>query len=287
MKISNVKKVCVVGGGLMGRQIAMNTAIYGYDVALMETDAKTTVDIKKWVEEYLGGRVAKGKLSENDAKQIKKRLVVTRDLEMAAKDADIVIEAIIENLDIKTKLFKALDNIVRADTIIATNSSYMPSSLFKDVIKNPSRLANLHYFNPALVMKLTEVVSGEHTSESTVNILMEFSRCTNKDPVLVKKEIDGFIANRILRAVNFEAFSLLEKGVATMEDIDKAVEKGLNYPMGPFKLQDLTGIDLAYLAAQNLLEKTGFRRPGFEILKAKYESGEWGKKSGKGWYSYH
>ncbi|MDR1874099.1 MAG: 3-hydroxyacyl-CoA dehydrogenase family protein, partial [Synergistaceae bacterium] len=134
--------------------------------------------------------------------------------------------------------------------------------------------------------KLVEVVQGPHTSEETVRLLMEFAASTGKSPVWVRQEIDGFLANRILRAVNFEAFSMLEKGIASFQDIDIAVENGLGYPMGPFRLQDLTGIDLAYHTAMRILNETGVKRPGFDIIRQKYEAGEWGRKSGKGFYEY-
>lgn len=284
--MKSIKKVCVIGAGLMGRQIALNTAIHGYEVYLTDAFSETLEKVKVWSKEYLEGRVAKGRLTEEEARKAADNFKVVNTLEEAAKDADLVIEAIIEERKAKEKLFADLDKLVRSDTILATNSSYMVSSLFVDFVSNPERLANLHYFNPALVMKLTEVVQGEHTSKETVDVLMEFSRKTGKDPIWVKKEIDGFIANRILRAISFEAFSLLEKGIASPEDIDTAVEKGLNHPMGPFRLQDLTGVDLSYLSAQRILDETGVKRPGYDILKSKYEAGEYGKKVGKGWYEY-
>lgn len=284
--MKSIKKVCVIGAGLMGRQIALNTAIHGYEVYLTDAFSETLEKVKVWSKEYLEGRVAKGRLTEEEVRKAADNFKVVNTLEEAAKDADLVIEAIIEERKAKEKLFADLDKLVRSDTILATNSSYMVSSLFVDFVSNPERLANLHYFNPALVMKLTEVVQGEHTSKETVDVLMEFSRKTGKDPIWVKKEIDGFIANRILRAISFEAFSLLEKGIASPEDIDTAVEKGLNHPMGPFRLQDLTGVDLSYLSAQRILDETGVKRPGYDILKSKYEAGEYGKKVGKGWYEY-
>lgn len=284
--MKGIKKVCVAGGGLMGRQIALNTALHGFEVFLTDSAPAVLEAVDEWVCEYLDGRLKKGKLTEEAVGQAKQRLCVVPTLEVAAKDADLVIEAIIEDQGIKEAFFRQADGIVSEDCILVTNSSYMVSSTFASCVRNPSRLANLHYFNPALVMKLTEVVQGPHTSAETVNALMEFSRNTGKDPVWVRKEIDGFIANRLLRAVTNEALYLLDNGIATAQEIDTAAEKGLNYPMGPFRLQDLTGIDLAYLAARKVAEDTGFQKPGYKLLEQKYQAKEFGRKSGKGWYDY-
>ena len=282
----NIHKVCVVGAGLMGKQIALNAAIHGYMVMLNDSNPEVVGKAETWASEYLEGRVAKGKMSEESALQAKKNLFFTTSLEMAAKDTDLVIEAIIEERGAKEELFRKLNELAPKAAILATNSSFMVSSLFAGCVDNPQRLANLHYFNPALVMKLNEVVQGPHTSKETVDALMEFARRTGKDPVWVRREIDGFIANRIVRAVKNEACYLLEEGIATAQEIDTAVEKGLNYPMGPFRLMDLTGIDLSYLASKRVQDETGVKQPGFDAIKAKYEAGEWGRKTGKGWYDY-
>lgn len=284
--MKNISNVCVAGGGLMGRQIALNTAIHGYSVTLTDTVADVLRNAESWTQDYLDGRVKKGKMTPEEITEIRSRIHFVPTLEEAAKDADLVIEAIIEDKKIKETFFAQLDAIVSEDTILTSNSSYMASSTFAPFVHNPQRLANLHYFNPALVMKLTEVVQGPHTSKETVDALLDFSRKTGKEPVWVRKEIDGFIANRIVRAVTNEALYLLSEGIATPEEIDTAVEKGLNYPMGPFRLQDLTGIDLAYLAAKKVVEETGYKKPGFDALEEKYLSGQYGRKSGKGWYNY-
>jgi 3-hydroxybutyryl-CoA dehydrogenase len=281
-----IKKVSVIGSGLMGQQIALNTAMFDYDVVLNDNSENALKKAQAWAKQYLAGRVEKGKITDAQMEDALKRLTFEPDLAKAVEDADLVIEAIVEDRTVKENFFRTLGGLVRKDTLIATNSSYMTSSLFAQLVDNPSRLANLHYFNPALVMKLTEVVQGPHTSEETVQALLDFSRKTGKDPVWLRKEIDGFIANRILRAVRTEACSLLEQGIATAQEIDTAAEKGLNYPMGPFRLMDLVGIDLAYLAQKRVFDETGVKMPGYDQIEAKYKAGEFGKKTGKGWYTY-
>lgn len=287
MENNAIKRVAVIGGsGQMGRQVGLNTALYGIDTYLYVRSQESFDKAQAWVNDYIKGRIEKGKMTQEEGKKGLDKFHIVTTLEEAAKDADLIIEAIIEDKKIKEDLFRQLDKIARPDAIIATNSSAMVSSMFKDVVSNPSRLVNLHYFNPALVMKLTEIVQGPHTSEDTVQKLIEFSKNTGKKPVWVKKEIDGFIVNRVLRAITNEALYLLEEGIATPEDIDTAVENGLNHPMGPFKIMDFSGLDTCYLVAKNMLEETGFRKPGIDLLEEKYKTKEWGRKTGKGWYDY-
>lgn len=281
-----IHNVCVVGAGLMGKQIALNAALHGFRVFLNDSFPNAVGGAESWAKEYLAGRVAKGKLTREQADAAFASLFFTTDLAMAAEDADLVIEAIIEDRAAKEELFRRLNDLAPKDAILATNSSFMISSLFAGCVDRPERLANLHYFNPALVMKLNEVVQGPHTGRETVDALMDFARKTGKDPIWVRREIDGFIANRIVRVVKNEALYLLEEGIATAPEIDTAVEKGLNYPMGPFRLMDLTGIDLSYLASKRVLEETGVKQPGHDKLKEMYEAGRWGKKTGHGWYDY-
>ena len=284
--MKEIKTVAVIGAGLMGRQIALNTAMHGYQVILNDSFPEALKKGEACVEDYLAGRIAKGKLTQEAADQARQGLRYEEELQKAVEKADLVIEAIIEDRAAKEALFRKLSDFAPKDAILATNSSFMVSSLFKDCVEDPGRLANIHYFNPAMVMKLTEVVQGEHTREETIDALMEFSRNTGKDPIWVRKEIDGFIANRFVRVIKNEACYLLEEGIATAQEIDTALEKGLNYPMGPFRLMDLTGVDLSYLASKRVYEETGVKQPGFDALKAKYEAGEWGRKTGKGWYDY-
>lgn len=284
--MKEIKKVAVAGAGLMGRQIALNTARYDYAVTLYDSVPEALDKAQKWAEGYLNARVEKGKMTAEQANAIRARLRYEGDIASAMAGADLVIEAIIEDRKIKETFFQTVSALVDRDAILATNSSFMVSSCFVNQVENPARLANLHYFNPALVMELTEIVQGEHTAKETVDALMHFSAQTGKAPVWVRKEIDGFIANRIVRVVNNEARYLLEEGIATAPEIDTAIEKGLNYPMGPFRLMDLMGVDLTYLAAKRTFEETGVKSPGYDLIKAKYDAGEWGKKTGKGWYEY-
>jgi len=284
--MSEMKKCTVVGGGAMGRQIALNTAIHGYEVIVCESFPAARESLEAWKEDYLAGRIAKGRMTEEQVAAIKARFSVTDDLEAACKDADIVIEAIIEDKQAKTDLLGKVSKLTRPDTIIATNSSFMVSSTFADAVEHPERLANLHYFMPALVMKLVEVVKGDHTSQETVDKLMEFGRSTGKTPALVKKEEDGFIVNNILKVIKEEAYRLVGEGVCSLEDLDTAVELGLGHPMGPFKLDDLSGIDVRYNVLKRRYEETGVKSYGYEMITELYEQGRLGKKTKHGFYDY-
>lgn len=281
-----IQKVCVIGGGVMGKQIALNTAQYGYDVYLTDTIPEVVDKVAAWASDYMQGRVAKGKKTEADAKDALAHLHCVKTLEEAAENADLVIEAIIEDAKIKDDLFTKLNGLVREDTIITTNSSFMVSSRFVHCVKNPGRLANLHYFNPAMVMQLVEVVRGEHTSDETVDALMEFAAKTGKSPVKVNKEIEGFVANRIVSAIQAEAWYLVTEGICTPQEVDTAVEKGVNHPMGPFRLGDMVGLDVAFLKIDRVYKETGEKPAHYDILKSKIDAGELGRKTGKGWYDY-
>ena len=281
-----IKKVCIIGGGLMGRQIALNTAIYPFEVTVFDSNPAVLEDLAKWEDNYLAGRIAKGRMTEEQVAQIRSRFTICTTLEEALKDVDLVIEAIIERKDIKSAVFQQVSALVREDTIIATNSSRMASSIFADDVSNPSRLANLHYFNPALVMKLVEVVQGEHCSDETAQALYDFAVATGKEPIWIKKEVEGFIVNRMLQALKNEARWLVENGYCTPQEVDKACEKGLNHPMGPFRLEDFSGIDLTYNIMERKIEETGEIPVGYTLIKSYYDKGWYGKKSGRGFYEY-
>ena len=282
----SIKKVCVIGGGLMGRQIALNTAIYPFDVTIYDANPAVLEDVAKWKDEYLSGRIAKVRMTEEQVAAISSRFTVCRTMEEALKDADLVIEAIMENKEIKEAVFRQVSDLVRHDTIIATNSSRMASSLFAHCVANPRCLANLHYFNPALVMRLVEVVQGEHCSDETAQALYDFAIATGKEPIWLKKEVEGFVVNRILQAIKQEARWLVENGYCTPQEVDTACEKGLNHPMGPFRLEDFSGIDLTYNIMQRKIEQTGEIPVGYKLIKSYYDKGWYGKKSGRGFYDY-
>ena len=288
MKIDELKTVVVIGAGAMGQQIAMNTALNGrkhnYKVILCDSFPAALEKAEKWAGEYLPGRVAKGRITQEE---VQGNLSFSQDVEGAAAQADLVIEAIIEDLQAKRDLFQRISRVAKPDAVLGTNSSNLVSSKLADVTEHPERLLNIHYFNPALVMQLVEIVRGPHTGEEAIQIAREFAIRTGKSPIIIQKEIAGFVANRINAAVTREACSLLEKGIATVEDIDTACEKGLGYPMGPFRLMDLTGIDVNYYVRRDRYAESGDEndKPSPLVIE-KFKKGEFGRKTGKGWYDY-
>lgn len=291
MTINEVKTIVVIGAGAMGQQIAMNTVLNGrahnYKVILCDSFPAAVEKAQAWAASYLAGRVAKGRVTQEEADKVAANFLFSQDVDATVAQADLVIEAIIENLDIKRELFERISRICKPDTILATNSSNMVSSKFADVTLNPERLLNIHYFNPALVMELAEIVRGPHTSDNSIQTACDFARNTGKKPIIINKEIPGFVANRINAAVTREACLLLEKGIASVEDIDTACEKGLGYPMGPFRLMDLTGIDVNYYVRRDRYAESGdeYDKPSPLVIE-KYKKGEFGKKTGTGWYDY-
>lgn len=281
-----IRKVCVIGAGMMGRQIALNTAKYGYEVAVTDSSEAACAALITWKDEYLAGRIAKKRMTEEEVAAIQARFTVTSELKAAAQDADLVIEAIFENEEAKHEIFRKVGQLVKPGTILTTNSSTMVSSLFKDDVPDASRLANLHYFNPALVMELVEICRGEHTAEETVEALTAFARSTGKTPVVLQKEIEKFITNRIITAINNEAFWLVENGYCSYQDVDIACEKGAGQKMGPFRMKDLTGIDRNFLMMKEQYEKTGVKPNGYDLFEKMYNEGRFGQKTGHGFYDY-
>ena len=281
-----IKQLAVVGSGAMGSQIAMVSALAGYLVTLQDINPESLEKAKDFLKGQMNKRIEKGRYTQEEVDAAFSRLSFTANIEDLS-EADLVIEAIVEKLEAKRELFSALDKIVADGTILATNSSTIVSSKIADVVSRPENVCNIHFFNPVLVMDMVEVVKGLHTSDETADKSISFVKSINKTPVLLQKEISGFIANRILGKLMDEAVFLYENGYATHEEIDLVCKKALNHPIGPFALMDLTGIDVNYFVRMQRYNESGDEndKPA-QIVADKVKKGELGKKTGKGFYEY-
>lgn len=285
--MSEIKKVLVVGGGAMGRQIALTTAINGVHTTLVDTFDGVVEAVEDWSNQYLDGRIAKGKLTKQEVADTKARFVLKKDLESSLQDIDLVIEAVFERLDVKLDLFKKLDELAPEKTILASNSSTWLPSTFASVTGRADKVINLHYFNPALQKELVEVVLSDKTSTETADAVMKFAQDTKKVAIKINKEIEGFVVNNILNGITKAAWKLLENGIASAQDIDLGAEKGLGHPMGPFKLLDFVGLDtiLDIRTARYNSSKDPDEKPS-KILVDLVKNGHTGVKAGKGFYDY-
>ena len=281
-----LKRVVVVGAGTMGSQIALQTALGGrHDVTLVDTVPGQLERARAQNRKLVDRSVEKGRMTREQAEAALGRIQESNDIESAAPNADLVIEAVIEDFDVKRGVFEALGRHARPDAILASNSSTIAISRLAEVTGRPDRCCNMHFFHPVTVMQLCEVVRGPQTSDATVEAAMDFVRSIDRIPVLLQKEIWGFIVNRILFAASEEAMRLLEGGYASAEDIDTAVQKGLNWPMGPFHLLDFSGLDVFYGAMQDR-HRLGDGPEAPEVLRKLVEEGHLGRKTGKGFFQY-
>jgi len=284
--MAGIKKVAVVGAGTMGSQIALQTAFSRrYRVALVDAEEAQLERARGQNQKLVARAVERGRKREDEAREALERIELGTDLETAAADAELVIEAVFESLDIKREVFRRIDAAAPEPAILASNSSTIAISRLAEVTRRPERCCNMHFFHPVTVMQLCEVVRGTATSDETIERAMDFVRSIDRIPVLIQKEVWGFIVNRILFAAAEEALRLYEGGYASYEDIDTAVKKGLNWPMGPFELMDFSGIDI-YIGAMEDRHRLGEGAEPPEALRQKAAAGELGRKSGKGFYSY-
>jgi 3-hydroxybutyryl-CoA dehydrogenase len=282
-----LKRVLVVGAGTMGSQIALQTALSGrYEVTLVDTVAGQLERARAQNQKLLDRSVEKQRLTREKAGLALEKIEDSNDLAKSAAKADLVIEAVIENFDAKKSVFEDLGKDARPEAILASNSSTIAISRLADATRRPERCCNMHFFHPVTVMQLCEVVRGPKTSQDTVETAMEFVRSIDRTPVLLNKEIWGFIVNRILFAASEEAMRLYEGGYASAEDIDIAVQKGLNWPMGPFHLLDFSGLDIFYGAMQDR-HRLGEGPEPPALLKRLVEEGRLGRKTGKGFFDYN
>jgi 3-hydroxybutyryl-CoA dehydrogenase len=287
MSIDNVHRILVVGSGAMGSQIGMVCSLAGYDTVVQDIDPEALRRAETQLHTRLDRNVEKGRMTREQVDAAFAKLTFATELDAAVSTADLVIEAASERLEVKREIFAQLDKAAPPHAILATNSSTITSSQIADATGRPDRVANMHFFNPALVMACVEVVRSPATSDNTFDTVLELARRLGKQPVALQKEIPGFVANRILHALRDEAIFLLEEGVASVRDIDIACRTALGHPMGPFELMDLTGIDIAYQAklARHALSQDPRDLPSRTVTE-RYERGDLGRKTGRGFYSY-
>ncbi|KQX14002.1 MULTISPECIES: 3-hydroxyacyl-CoA dehydrogenase family protein [Streptomyces] len=280
------RKLAVIGAGLMGSGIAQVSAQAGWDVVLRDvTDAaltRGTDGIKASYDRF----VAKGKLSAADAEAALGRITATTELEAVA-DADIVVEAVFENLDVKHEIFRSLDKIAKDGAVLASNTSAIPITKIAAVTERPEAVVGVHFFSPVPMMQLVELVRGYKTSDATLAAAREFAESVGKTCIVVNRDVAGFVTTRLISALVVEAAKLYESGVATAEDIDIACKLGFGHAMGPLATADLTGIDILVNAANNIYTESQdekFAPP--ELMRRMVDAGDIGRKSGQGFYKH-
>ncbi|MER5734296.1 MULTISPECIES: 3-hydroxyacyl-CoA dehydrogenase family protein [unclassified Streptomyces] len=279
-------KLAVIGAGLMGAGIAQVSAQAGWDVVLRDvTDAaltRGTDGIKASYDKF----VAKGRLDAADAEAALGRITATTDLEAVA-DADVVVEAVFEKIEVKHEIFRSLDKIVKDGAVLASNTSAIPITKIAAVTERPEAVVGVHFFSPVPMMQLVELVRGHKTSDETLATARSFAESVGKTCIVVNRDVAGFVTTRLISALVVEAAKLYESGVATAEDIDLACKLGFGHAMGPLATTDLTGVDILVNATGNIYAETQdekFAPP--ELMRRMVDAGDIGRKSGQGFYTY-
>jgi 3-hydroxybutyryl-CoA dehydrogenase len=281
-----MKRFAVIGAGTMGHGIAHAAALAGYDTTLTDARRDALVPALARVRANLDGGVQRGKLSAAEADAAFARLTTADSVAEATRDADVVVEAVVEDLNVKRELFTELDALVSDNTLLATNTSSLSVKAIAEVSAHPGRVLGLHFFNPVHIMKLVEVVTHDRTADDAVERARAIATAMDKVPIVVKDR-PGFASSRLGVVLGLEAMRMVEEGVASAEDIDTAMQLGYGHPMGPLKVSDLVGLDVRLAIADYLERALGDARYAAPaILRRKVEAGDLGKKSGRGFYEW-
>jgi 3-hydroxybutyryl-CoA dehydrogenase len=279
-------RVAVIGAGLMGAGIAQVAARAGWDVVLRDLDEAATERGVATIRASLARFAERGQIEVDDIEEVLGRITPTTQLEAAA-EADLVVEAVFERLDVKQDVFRALDKICHEDAVLATNTSAIPITQIANATQRPESVVGTHFFSPVPMMKLCELVRGYQTSDATLATARSFAEEIGKTCVVVNRDVAGFVTTRLIAALAIEAIRLVESGVVSAEDLDTACRLGFGHAMGPLATTDLTGLDVMLHAARNIYSDTGddrFFPP--ELLQRMVTAGDLGRKSGKGFYEY-
>jgi 3-hydroxybutyryl-CoA dehydrogenase len=286
MKVEDIRVIAVLGAGLMGNGIAQTCAQAGYDVYMRDIEDRFVEKGMNTIRRNLERGIKKGKITQDQVEEIISRIHGTIDIEEAVKDADVVIEAIIENEDLKKKVYSEIDAITKPEAIFASNTSSISITAMASATKRPEKFIGMHFFNPVPVMRLVEIIKGYLTSDETYLLIDELSKKIGKETVLVN-EAPGFAVNRLLVPFMLEAIFAIQEGIASVPDLDKAIQLGLNHPMGPLTLLDFVGLDTTLYIADYFFSEfkdSKYRAPA--LLRKMVRAGTLGRKTGRGFYDY-